>query len=80
MISQQEVAYSVGISRSTMCRIVKKNQWKATIDKRNNSAKCYPIKLISDYFKISQAQIKKRVREMRRDLGQDLERKLINEP
>ena len=79
MLSQQEIAWAVGSSKTSISRLAKKEKWIPTLDKRNNAAKCYPLKFVSDFFGKKQADIMKNIRVMRRDLGQDLERKLIPE-
>lgn len=77
MISQQEVAYVLGISRSTMTRKFQILGWKATIDRRNHHAKCYPVKAISDQFGVKQTTIMQRVRQFRIECGQQPSRKMI---
>lgn len=77
MISQQEVAHVLGISRSTMTRKFQILKWKATIDRRNHHAKCYPVKAIADQFGVMQSTINKKVRKYRIECGQQPSRKMI---
>lgn len=77
MISQQEVAQVLGLSKSTMTRKFQILAWKPTIDRRNNHAKCYSVKKIAEEFGIKQSIIMERVRKYRIECGHQPSRKMI---